>query len=260
MNATRKTVLQSCVLALALAGGLTQPHEATAHSEHAQRAVTARADHASHDVNAHAEHAVKPEHAGHASATSPADHANHANHADHAKHAAAGKNAEGVNVRFADVALLDQDSRERRLKSDVIGDRIVVMDFVYTSCTTVCPVVSAIMSEVQSKLGARVGRDVALVSMTVDPVRDTPARLRDYARSRGAGPGWSWLTGSTTAINDTLKGLGTWTPDFEDHPVVMMVGDGRSGQWTRFYGFADPAALVAQVESLTAARGATAKE
>lgn len=254
MNATRKTVLPSCVLALALAGGLTQPHEATAHSEHAQRAVTARAEHAAQDVNAHAGHAVTPEHAGHASATSHADHAGHANHA------AAAKNAEGVKVRFADVALRDQDSRERRLESDVIGDRIVVMDFVYTSCTTVCPVVSAIMSEVQSKLGARVGRDVALVSMTVDPVRDTPARLRDYARARGAGPGWSWLTGSATAVNDTLKGLGTWTPDFEDHPVVMMVGDGRSGQWTRFYGFADPAALVAQVESLTAARGATAKE
>jgi len=248
MKASRKTVLQSCVLALALAGGLTQPREATAHAEHVQRAVTAHAAHVSRDVNVHAEHAVTPEPAGRASATS------------HANHAAAEKRAEGVKVRFADVALLDQNNRERRLESDVIGDRIVVMDFVYTSCTTVCPVVSAIMSEVQGKLGARVGRDVALVSMSVDPVRDTPARLRDYARARGAGPGWSWLTGSATAVNDTLKGLGTWTPDFEDHPVVMMVGDGRSGQWTRFYGFADPAALVAQVESLTAARGAAAKE
>ncbi|SIR55893.1 protein SCO1/2 [Aromatoleum tolulyticum] len=210
-------------------------------------------------ARAHSEHAMKPQptqlaaadaHAGHAGG-----HANHANHASHANDDV--KLPEDVVVRFADVKLLDQNSRERSLKADVIGDRIVVMDFVYTSCTTVCPVVSAIMGEVQQKLGGRVGREVALVSLTVDPVRDTPARLRDYARSRGAGAGWSWLTGSTTAVNDTLKGLGTWTPNFEDHPVVMMVGDGRSGKWTRFYGFADPAMLVAQVESLIAARAAT---
>lgn len=200
-------------------------------------------------ARAHSEHAMKPQ-ATRVAAADP--HAGHANHANHDV-----KLPEDVTVRFPDVMLLDQNSKERRLKSEVIGDRIVVMDFVYTSCTTVCPVVSAIMGEVQQKLGGRVGREVALVSLTVDPVRDTPARLRDYARSRGAGAGWSWLTGSTTAVNDTLKGLGTWTPNFEDHPVVMMVGDGRTGKWTRFYGFADPAMLVAQVESLIAARAAT---
>lgn len=207
-------------------------------------------------ARAHSEHAMKPQATQVAAADAHAGHAGHANHANHANHADM-KLPEDVTVRFPDVKLLDQNSRERSLKSDVIGDRIVVMDFVYTSCTTVCPVVSAIMGEVQQKLGGRVGREVALVSLTVDPVRDTPARLRDYARSRGAGAGWSWLTGSTTAVNDTLKGMGTWTPNFEDHPVVMMVGDGRSGKWTRFYGFADPAMLVAQVESLIAARAAT---
>lgn len=203
-------------------------------------------------ARAHSEHAMKPQPTQVAAADAHAGHANHANHADSDL-----KLPEDVVVRFPDVTLLDQNSRARSLKSDVIGDRIVVMDFVYTSCTTVCPVVSAIMGEVQQKLGGKVGREVSLVSLTVDPVRDTPARLRDYARSRGAGAGWSWLTGSTTAVNDTLKGLGTWTPDFQDHPVVMMVGDGRSGKWTRFYGFADPAMLVAQVESLIAARAAT---
>lgn len=180
--------------------------------------------------------------------------------AGHASHAVVVGRPEDVVVRLPDVPLRDQHDRERRLAADVIGERIVVIDFVYTSCTTVCPVVSAIMSEVQGRLGARVGREVALVSLTVDPLRDTPARLREYARGHGAGPGWAWLTGSAAAVGDTLKGLGTWTPNYEDHPVVMLVGDGRSGKWTRFYGFADPAALVAQVESFIAARGAAGKE
>ncbi|AYH41976.1 electron transporter SenC [Azoarcus sp. DN11] len=222
MQHDRKAVMRAGLAAVAVAAavGILMPGAARAHAEHA-----------------------KPQ-----GATAGA----------HANHGASGPTRpEDVTVRLPDVTLLDQHSRERRLKPDVIGDRVVVMDFVYTSCTTVCPVASAIMAEVQQKLAARVGREVALVSLTVDPVRDTPARLRDYAGARGAGEGWSWLTGSATEVNDTLKGLGTWTPDFEDHPVVMMVGDGRSGKWTRFYGFADPAVLVAQVESLIAARAAT---
>lgn len=237
----KQRIMQASLIALAVtvAASFIVPSLARAQSEHAMKPQAVKV-------------AAADSHAAHAA------HAGHANHADHSQHANSDiKLPEDVVVRFADVTLLDQNNRERRLKSDVIGDRIVVMDFVYTSCTTVCPVVSAIMGEVQQKLGGRVGREVSLVSLTVDPVRDTPARLRDYARSRGAGAGWSWLTGSTTAVNDTLKGLGTWTPNFEDHPVVMMVGDGRSGKWTRFYGFADPAMLVAQVESLIAARAAT---
>lgn len=223
MQTPRPTILHACLLALA--ASLAQPPSAAAHAEHAAHAA----------------------------------HAGHADPARGATPAAAAKRAEDVAVRLPDVPLRDQHDRERRLASDVIGERIVVIDFVYTSCTTVCPVASAIMREVQGRLGARVGREVALVSLTVDPVRDTPARLLEYARGLGAGPGWAWLTGSPAAVGDTLRGLGTWTPNFEDHPVVTMVGDGRSGKWTRFYGFADPAALVAQVESFSAARVA-AKE
>lgn len=185
-----------------------------------------------------------------ANAHSPEQHSGHDAHAGHA----AAKAPDGATVRLTDVPLTNQLGAAVRLKSDVVADKIVVMDFVYTTCTTVCPVVSAIMGQVQTQLGDRVGRDVELVSITVDPVRDTPSRLREYAKKHGAGAGWTWLTGATADMDETLKGLGTYTPDFEDHPVVMMVGDGRSGKWTRFYGFADPAALVGKVEELTATR------
>lgn len=227
-------------LALAVAGMLILPKPAAAHGDEGHAG--------------HAGHRMPAALALHATASTHAQHADHAGHAMHA--APAASRPEDVSVRLPDVQLRDQHGRALSLAEDVIGDRIVVMDFVYTSCTTVCPVASAIMSQVEDTLGERVGRDVALVSISVDPARDTPARLREYASRLGAGEGWSWLTGSAPAVNDTLKGLGTWTPDFKDHPVVTMVGDGRSGTWRRFYGFADPAQLVAQVESLTAARAA----
>lgn len=188
----------------------------------------------------------------HAHGKDEAGHEHHRNHGHpQAQAATAG---ESLRVDLPDLALTDQSGASRKLASEVIGDHIVVMDFVYTSCTTVCPVVSAIMAEVQARLGERAGGDVRLVSMTVDPLRDTPARLRDFAARHGAGKQWTWLTGRPAEINAVLKALGTYTPNFEDHPSVVMVGDGRSGRWSRYYGFPDPARLLAQVGELTAAR------
>jgi protein SCO1/2 len=140
------------------------------------------------------------------------------------------------------------------LKSEILGDRLVVMDFLYTSCTTVCPVVSAVLAQVQEQLGPRLAKEVALVSVSVDPQRDTPARLKAYAARHGARSGWSWLTGTPANIAEVLKSAGTYTPNFEDHPAVILVGDPRSGQWTRHYGFADPKDLVARLEALALAR------
>lgn len=181
----------------------------------------------------------------------------HSEHPDHAGHAAASAPArapDSLQLSFRDTALTDSNGRPVRLKSDVLGDRLVIMDFVYTSCTTVCPVVSAVLAQVQEKLGARLGREVQLVSVTVDPQRDTPARLKSYAARQGAKAGWSWLTGSPASIAEVLKSAGTYTPNFENHPVVILVGDPRTGEWTRHYGFADPQDLMARVDALALAR------
>ncbi|MCQ4347447.1 SCO family protein [Pseudomonas stutzeri] len=173
----------------------------------------------------------------------------------HAGHpAAAPRAAESARVQLAEAWLIDQHERPQRLREDVVGERIVVIGFVYTSCTTVCPVVSAIMQKLQTALGARAGGEVQLVSLSVDPLRDTPQRLREQAERYRAGPGWSWLTGSLPAVTAALQGFGAWSADFAAHPPLIMVGDGRSGEWRRYYGFADPAVLLARVDALAAAR------
>jgi protein SCO1/2 len=170
-------------------------------------------------------------------------------HAQH-QHAAAGEDdphaahkammnkpaepAESTRVDLLDHLLLDQHGREVKFVSDVIGDRIVVMDFVYTTCTTVCPVISAVFGQVQNKLGDRLGDDVVLVSVSVDPVRDTPQRLKAYSKIR----------------------LGAYSPNFEDHAAMVLIGDGQSGQWSRLYGFPNPDRIVEQVNALRAARDA----
>ena len=179
----------------------------------------------------------------------------HAGH-DHSGHAQQppAVHQEKASVRFADVSLLDQNGMPVRLEKDLVGDHLVVMGFIYTSCTTVCPVVSSIMGKVQQQLGGRVGEEIRLVSISVDPQRDDSKRLQSYAKAFHHGPGWSWLTGSPYAITETLKGLGSFSADLSQHPPLILVGDGHSGHWTRYYGFTDPAVLIDEINRLSARR------
>ena len=104
---------------------------------------------------------------------------------EHTGHDTAASTAspENARIRFADVALLDQNGKVVNLEKDLVSNKIVVMGFIYTRCTTVCPVMSSIMGRVQKHLGARVGTEVQLVSISIDPQRDDPQRLNDYART-----------------------------------------------------------------------------
>ena len=183
-------------------------------------------------------------------------HDHHQQHDPHAKHKQMGtagmeeQSQKGAELDIPETALLNQYGQSVNFRQDVVADNIVVMDFIYTSCTTVCPVLSAVMAQVQRKLEPRIGHGVSLVSLTVDPVRDNPQRLLDYSRQHDAGPGWTWLTGSKPAVDSVLVSLGTYTPDFVDHPSLVMVGDVKTGQWTRFYGFPSPDRIVATVNKL----------
>ena len=197
-------------------------------------------------------------------ATEP-DHEHHkhdAANADdpHAKHKAmtnkSAEPAESTRVELLDHVLVDQHGREVKFVSDVIGDRIVVMDFVYTTCTTVCPVISAVFGQVQKRLGDRLGDDVVLVSVSVDPIRDTPQRLEAYSKIHRAQPGWIWLTGNKRTMDEVLDGLGAYSPNFEDHAAMVLIGDGQDGQWSRFYGFPNPDRIMERVNALQAARNA----
>jgi len=164
-----------------------------------------------------------------------------------------------TRVDLLDKVLIDQHGNEVKFASDVIGDRIVVMDFIYTTCTTVCPVISAVFGQLQKKLADQLGDEVVLLSVSVDPVRDTPQRLKAYAAKHNAGPDWVWLTGHKRTMDDVLDGLGAYSPNFSDHPAMVLVGDARTGEWSRFFGFPSPDRLMKQVNTLQAARLAAAR-
>lgn len=194
--------------------------------------------------------------------------AHHAHHGGdpHAMHRAQGAAAPAAaavaaaNVELLDTRLLNQDGEPLRFDSEAVGDGVVVIDFVYTRCTTVCPVLSTVFAQLQERLGPRVGSDVRLVSLSLDPVSDTPARLKEYAIRYASGPGWTWLTGDKPEVDRTLLALGAYVGDPASHPPMVLVGDVRRGGWTRFVGIASPERIAARAEELLAARHVASKE
>lgn len=177
-------------------------------------------------------------------------------HAEHRKmmHVTAERDADDEALHIPDAVLVTQFGQEVRLASDIVADHIVVMDFVYTTCTTVCPVLSAIFSQVRAQLSETLGGEVMLVSVTVDPLRDTPEQLRAYSEKFGASSGWVWLTGTKPTMDSVLKNLGAYTPNFEDHPSIVLVGDGGTGEWSRFVGFPSAQQIVDKVNALRSMR------
>lgn len=162
--------------------------------------------------------------------------------------------ADAEAVELIDSTLVDQDGQPVQFASAAVGDRIVVINFIYTSCTTVCPLASATFQRLQEKLGERLGKEVRLLSVSLDPATDTPARLKDHAGRYQAKPGWIWLTGNKQAVDRVLNGLGTSAANFREHPPLVVVGDGRRGRWSRFYALPGPNRILARVEALLADR------
>jgi len=161
-----------------------------------------------------------------------------------------------VTIKLADVDLVDQDGKQVKFASDVIKDRLAVIDLVYTTCPLVCPILSATFANVQNALGDRLGKEVVLISVSVDPATDIPPRLKEYAKKWDAKPAWRFLTGAKGNVDKVLQGLNAYTPNFADHPTMTLVGDGAGGGWTRFYGFATPEQILGKLEELRAARAA----
>jgi protein SCO1 len=99
------------------------------------------------------------------------------------------------------------DQLERPVSSDMFRGKIVIADFIYTSCTDICPLLSTQMQALQERLrqGDLLGSQVQLVSFSVDPARDTPAVLRTYAERHKADPdAWRFLTGPEETVKPLI--------------------------------------------------------
>jgi protein SCO1/2 len=165
-----------------------------------------------------------------------------------------------TRVKQADVELTDQQRRRGRLPRDFVAGRIVVANFVFTTCGSVCPVISAIFAQLQQQLPADLARDTVMLSLSVDPLNDTPDRLDAQAKQYGSGANWRWLTGRVEDMEAALKGFGAYTSRPDDHLPMAVVGDPASDTWYRFTGTPGVQQLLRTVQQLQQQRHATRKK
>src|SRR5262249_46078423 len=114
--------------------------------------------------------------------------------------ASRGQNRPWGEGYIPNLPVITQDGKTVRFYDDLVKGKIVIISFIYTSCTDICPITTARLTQLEEKLGELVGRDVFLLSMTVDPERDTAQRLKEYSDAFQTGPGWSFVTGSPDDI------------------------------------------------------------
>ncbi len=162
----------------------------------------------------------------------------------------AASRAANVSIKVPDAELQDQDGRRLRLKTDIFGDRLVAVTFTFTTCTTICPVLDTIFISVQDKISNRLGKDIVLITLSVDPVNDTPARLKEHAMRLRAKNGWVFLTGNKQDMDRVLLGMDVYTSDIRKHPPAVLVGDPGRGAWRRLNGFPSPDRIVNVLKEL----------
>lgn len=155
------------------------------------------------------------------------------------------------NYMVPDIVLTRSDGARVSFAHELDDGRPVLLQFIYTTCTTICPVLSQTFTEVQKRLGANAAK-VKMVSVSIDPEEDTPSRLREYAKRYHAGDQWSFYTGSLQASIQVQRAFDVYRGDKMNHSPVTLYRPAPGQPWVRWDGFATPDAVMGELHTQVA--------
>ena len=160
--------------------------------------------------------------------------------------------ARALREHFPNVLLTTQDKKTIRFYDDVIKDRIVMIQFMFTQCDRYCPMVTPNLVKVQKELQRQAPNKVTMISITVDPTHDTPEVLKQYSDKFHVQSGWQFLTGQKNDIDRIRSGLGVYDPEEKktEHLNVLTIGKEPTGQWLAMEALATPDDIVQTVLTL----------
>jgi protein SCO1 len=147
---------------------------------------------------------------------------------------------------FPNVPLRTQDGTRVRFYDDLLKGKVVAINFMFTTCPLFCPRATANLVKVQRQVGARLGRDVFMLSISLDPDNDSPPILKEYATAHDAKPGWIFLTGSKGDVDLIRRRLGVFDDgaDMTEHTGILTYGNERTGAWDAMPVIAAPATIA----------------
>ena len=152
---------------------------------------------------------------------------------------------------FTDTPLQDQNGETLRFYSDALQNRVVLLNVIFTSCNDACPLITRKLKEVRELLGDKAD-GITFISLTSDPLRDTPAVLKAYTLKQGVdGPHWLFLTGDKAQMDLVLGRIGQIVPTPEQHSTQLIVGDVANKRWSKIRPDAPAAAIAQRLQLLT---------
>lgn len=134
---------------------------------------------------------------------------------------------------FGEVDVVTHRGEQASFYRDLVRDRIVVINFIYTECPDICSLSTARLAQVADWLGDRLGRDIFFLSITLDPENDTPEKLAEFARAFGGHEGWTFLTGAAADLDLLGHKLGERSDTLGEHRSDLVIGNARTGEWRR---------------------------
>ena len=163
-----------------------------------------------------------------------------------------------VSERFPNIVLRTQCGTQVRFYDDIVKDRIVLINFMYTTCSDICPGTTQNLVEVYDYLAGRMGRDMLMLSISIDPEVDTPDALMRYTVIfDGPKPGWLFLTGDYAEIDRLRRSLGVYDldpvvdADKTQHSGILTFGNDRTNQWAALPAMMDSKGLARTILRIT---------
>jgi len=171
----------------------------------------------------------------------------HAGHRKAMSSTQIGKSLHSYNVD--DLEFVAMDGRESTLGEAINTGNPVIVNFIFTTCTTICPVQTATFAQVQRKLGER-ANDVTMISVSIDPEHDTPSRLRDYSQLFNAGPQWQFITGSMEEMIDIQKAFEAYHGAKMNHRPLVLIKAPDDERWLRLEGMAGASDILEELQEI----------
>ena len=170
-----------------------------------------------------------------------------------ASNAAADKAASEAKARdyFSNVELVDQNGRSLKFYDEVLKGNNVVISFIFTNCQSACPLMTRNLTMIRDMLREDERRAIQFVSISIDPLRDTPAAMKEFAQKHEAdNGGWLWLTGRPDDVNFVTQRLGSYTDDPEAHTTTLLAANVPNAHWTKIEPNVPPNGVVARLRLL----------
>jgi cytochrome oxidase Cu insertion factor (SCO1/SenC/PrrC family) len=152
---------------------------------------------------------------------------------------------------FSNVELVDQNGQRLKFYDEVLKDNVVVISFIFTNCQSACPLMTRNLTMIRDMLREDERRNIQFVSISIDPLRDTPSAMKEFAQKHDADiEGWLWLTGQPDDVNYITKRLGSYTDDPEMHTTTLLAANVPNAHWTKIEPNVPPNGVVARLRLL----------